>query len=102
MLVQIGHEQNTSQQGILFSLHHLVSYFFLTNSQMEPPLPVIMRKMYQFIEENEHDSSIDELLLLASTFANSTNADASKWLKCAATKVLATTSMLLTNKTSEG
>lgn len=54
---------------------------------------MIKRKRYQFIEDNEHDFSIDELLLLASTFANSADADASKWLKNAATKVLATTAM---------
>lgn len=58
---------------------------------MKPPLPVIKRKRYQFIEENERDSSIDELQLLASTFANLADADASKWLRSAATKVLATT-----------
>ncbi len=50
---------------------------------------VSKRKRFQFIEEDEHDSSTEELLKIASNFVNSADADTSRWLKSAATKALA-------------
>ena len=103
VLVQIGHDQNTLQQVVFGSLHHLVTFSFLHCIAMNPS--ILKRKRFYFIEEDEHDSSAEELLKLASNFAASADADTSKWMKSAATKVLAnsaTKDMILLYPSSKG
>ena len=72
---------------------------------MEQPLNLLKRKRYQFIENSEHDLVTGELLQLASDFAKSPDANESKWLRSAATKILgsaATSDMILLHPSSKG